>query len=248
MNFEDETSLDTDSFTEEEEITAVLEPATCVSDLGFDADLDTKLLLAKLADMSRDVREIEESLTPVLDTPEEESFASEIEPANEEEEEEPSDDESILQRMENDSLSKLVLEKIAEMDVSDSNTSAFDKTMIVGDVDEETVIGCEKVLHSQVDYVFRDLEEPHKSFHFSGVHDLFSDVDDDYCIDCLFEECKPEDITRSQNIDDNSWCEAKCFAAEPDGGTSDVDLELLDLIGGEIEAIEFSTYVEQVCP
>lgn len=250
MNFEDETSLDADSFTEEEEITAVFDSAVepCViDDIRLEPDLDTKILIAKLQDMSRDVKGLEDQFTPVLEVIEEESEV-EIEPQVEEEEEELSEDESILRKMESDSLSRLVLDKIEEMDITDSNTSALDRSMIVGDVDGETEIGCEKMLQSQIDYVFRDVDSAHETLQLDGVHDLFKDVNDDYCIDCLFEESSPDEITRTENIDDNSWCEAKCFieAAEEDSGY--VDPELFELIGsGDIDVIEFTTYVDVVC-
>ena len=209
-------------------------------ELQSENDVDAKMLMMKLQDMSLDIKDVEALFTPVIEVHEEEESVCSEPLVVEEEEEEKSDDDSILQRMENNTDLKLLMDEIESMPIRRSDAPLFEESLMEG----EGEIGCEKILKDQVDLVFRDLKNRPRPPTIEDVHAIFDGVDDDYSLDCLFDLGDGE---RGENIDDDTWCDALFYAGQVEGDSGDIlDPEIYSLIGDNIEAVELTAYIDYI--
>lgn len=228
---EEEEYSDTES--EIARFSADLELSTCT-------DINTKLIMMKLADMSRDIEELENEINvPQLDpdVEEEETVSSEapveIAIEVEEEEEDSSDIEAVLSRLENDEDSKILLDKIDKMSIQDTN-SVIDEYILE-----------DGILKDQIEYVFRDLGT-NESTELSSLDIMqypFASLDADFCLSCLFSN----DRTEGRRIDDKSWCKAQFYAGEDlEGDMDEATPEIIALLGNDTEVVEFSSFINYV--
>ena len=209
-------------------------------ELQSENDVDAKMLMMKLQDMSLDIKDVEALFTPVIEVHEEEESVCSEPLVVEEEEEEKSDDDSILQRMENNTDLKSLMDEIESMPIRRSDAPLFEESLMAG----EGEIGCEKILKDQVDLVFRDLKNRPRPPTIEDVHAIFDGVDDDYSLDCLFGLGDGE---RGENIDDDTWCDALFYAGQVEGDSGDIlDPEIYSLIGDNIEAVELTAYIDYI--
>ena len=191
-------------------------------------DVDMKMLMLKLQDLSLNIHDLESQFTPVIELPEEEEEDPILsDPVLFEEEEESNDPDSILYQMETNPLLQSLLSNMDSIPTSHSDTIQLDTLLFDDDINGDP---CQ--------HISRDLSSVTP---VDKVHAIFDNVDDDYSIDCLFGVTSD----RADNIDDDTWCDAQFYANQVDSPPADVfDPEIYELIGSQIECVELSAFVE----